>query len=219
MWLDQAIYTSINRDGRSGYHLVAWSEGLVEAEARRIAAWSPTEDGLLTDAHDPASVNFLPLDGGRFMLARSCAGPPEYSGRGGAQVYTHAVVFDRELLERAGRNPLPLYRAVAALGALRFRPDPPTRLDRLELQGAFPTLTPHDGLARLEREGVPGLLALRDRLARGESLIWPHERGRTALIDSLIGSLPFESRLDLSFTTALRPSLARPVRLALVRPE
>jgi phosphinothricin acetyltransferase len=50
MWVDQAIFTSLNRSGMSGYHVVARSVGVTEAEANALATWSPSLDALIVDA-------------------------------------------------------------------------------------------------------------------------------------------------------------------------
>src|SRR4051794_20339794 len=102
MWAEQAIFTSIQRQGRGGYHLVARSSGIIEDEARAISRWSPSHGSLVLDPDNPAGVSYYPLPGGRFALARSCEGPPEYSGRGGRQLYTHTLVLDEEALRSVG---------------------------------------------------------------------------------------------------------------------
>src|SRR5208337_2441493 len=52
---------------------------------------------LLLDQYNRVSVNFHPLPSGRFALSRTCEGPPEYSGRGGRQLYTHIMIEPVEL--------------------------------------------------------------------------------------------------------------------------
>ena len=46
---DQAIFTSLVRRGKSGYHLVARSPGITEAEAGSLARWAPSHGGLIVD--------------------------------------------------------------------------------------------------------------------------------------------------------------------------
>src|SRR5690348_12988097 len=124
MRVEQAIYTSLSRDGRAGYHVVSRSPGVSEDEARALASWSPSHGALLLDDSNRLSVNFHPLPGGRHALSRSCEGRPEYSGRGGRQVYTHALILGPAQLEASGGGPLAIYRDALALGHLLYRPEP-----------------------------------------------------------------------------------------------
>ena len=45
MLAEQAIFTSLARRGKSGYHLVARSPGVTESEASALATWSPSHGG------------------------------------------------------------------------------------------------------------------------------------------------------------------------------
>ena len=99
VWVEQAIFTSLPRHGRGGYHLVSRSKGVSGQEAQAISRWSPSHGSLLQDQSNRVSVNFFSLPGGRFALSRSCEGPPEYSGRGGRQLYTHILIIDSKNLE------------------------------------------------------------------------------------------------------------------------
>jgi len=50
VWVEQAIFTSMARRGRSGYHVVASSPGVSESEATALVTWSPSHGALLVDA-------------------------------------------------------------------------------------------------------------------------------------------------------------------------
>src|SRR3954471_17361794 len=133
----------MTRLGKSGYHLVARSPGISESDATVLATWSPSHGALIVDEANHSSINFHPLSGTRFVLSRTCEGPPEYSGRGGRQLYTHALVLDEEHLRRVGRRPISLYWAALALGHLRHQaePDPvlkPVKLPSVYSQGDAP---------------------------------------------------------------------------------
>ncbi len=41
MWVDRVIFTSLNRDGRSGYHIVGHSAGVTDAEIRVLTRGFP----------------------------------------------------------------------------------------------------------------------------------------------------------------------------------
>src|SRR5262249_47040117 len=115
VWAEQAIFTSMTRLGKSGYHLVARSPGVSESDAITLATWSPSHGALIVDAANRTSVNFHPMPGGRYALSRTCEGPPEYSGRGGRQLYTHALILEKAKLQQACYQPFALYRDALAL--------------------------------------------------------------------------------------------------------
>ena len=53
VWAEQAIFTSLPRRGKAGYHLVARSPGVTDAEAKALATWSPSHGALIVDAVEP----------------------------------------------------------------------------------------------------------------------------------------------------------------------
>src|SRR5205823_490496 len=61
VWAEQAIFTSLPRRGKAGYHLVARSPGVSDAEANALTTWSPSHGGLVVDASNHSSANFHPL--------------------------------------------------------------------------------------------------------------------------------------------------------------
>src|SRR3954447_12199698 len=133
VWAEQAIFTSMTRLGKSGYHVVARSPGISESDATSLATWSPSHGALIVDAANRTSVNFHPLGSSRFVLSRTCEGPPEYSGRGGRQLYTHALIFDAAKFNQASRQPFAIYRDALALGYLHYRGAPESILQPVEL--------------------------------------------------------------------------------------
>ncbi len=216
MWVEQAIFTSMARRGRSGYHVVASSPGVSESEATSLMTWSPSHGALLVDALNRTSVNFHPLPSGRYALSRTCEGPSEYSGRGGRQLYTHALILDEDHLRQAGRHPISLYWAALALGILRHQADPdlilkPVKLPSVYSQGGVPGWQ-----SRAREIGLPPLEPLRDKLACGLAITVPYLGNRIVLAEYLLGSLPSDLVSLVSFTTSLQPSAVRPYRLSLV---
>src|SRR5262245_2516480 len=123
VWAEQAVFTSLPRRGRGGYHLVSRSRGVDETDAQALTQWAPSHGALIVDGTNRTSVNFLPLPSGRFALSRTCSGPPEYSGRGGRQLYTHFLIVDDAGLQAVGFQPFSLYRDAMALGYLLYQPD------------------------------------------------------------------------------------------------
>jgi len=216
VWADQAIFTSLPRRGRAGYHLVARSPGVCELEAQALAAWAPSHGGLIVDANNRISVNFHPLVTGRYAVARTCTGPAEYSGRGGQQLFTHSLIVDEAGLEAVGYQPFALYRDAMARGYLVYQPDPaavlsPVVLSRLHRpRGASlrPELAASLDLNSLSR--------LREQLASGQTLRFAYSGDRTVLAEYLIETLPPEAARTTSFSTSLTPSATRPFLLSLV---
>lgn len=219
MWAEQAIFTSLDRDGQAGYHLVARSQGISEADASALTTWSPTEGSLIVDAANRTSVNFHPMPNSRHALTRTCAGRAEYSGRGGRQLYTHALVFDDTVLRAVNDRPLLLYREALALGYLRYRADPPRTLFPAEFGTAFKVNGPDAWLERARALGVPSLDPFRAKLAAGQSLQFSHRGDRIALLECLLEVLGPTPNLRPSFSTSLQPSAVRPFQIVLTEPK
>lgn len=216
MWAEQAIFTSLTRRGRAGYHVVARSPGLSEPDLTVLSAWSPSHGALIVDGSNRTSVNVHPMPGGRLALSRTCEGPAEYSGRGGRQLYTHALIVEPKALKPAAHHPLLFYRAVLAQGQVHFQTDPPPCLDPVRLPTTFAVRGATYWDERAGTRGRPALEALAARLAAGETVQFAHKGDRTALAECLIGLLPPEARLAISVATSLLPSAVRPFRLVMI---
>jgi hypothetical protein len=216
VWAEQAVFTSLPRRGKSGYHLVARSPGITDLEAGAVSTWSPSHGALITNAANRFSVNYHSLPGGRFALSRTCEGPAEYSGRGGRQLYTHILIVDEKLLRRAGNHPWALFRAALALGYLRYRAEPEATLTPLRLCSTYPTHDPAHWSERALALGLdsPGLLV--EKLMKGQTVELAYSGDRTLLAECLIALVPAEIRLQVSFSTSLRPSRVRPYQLAMI---
>jgi hypothetical protein len=214
-YADQAIFTSLTRLGKAGYHVVAKSSGVTESESHAVATWSPSHGGLAADDLNRVSVNFYPTPSGRFALSRTCEGRGEYSGRGGKQLFTRVILFDSARLKRVGYRPIVIYHDALALGYLHYQPDPPPVLPRVRLSHFFPDRPAQTGsLEALVDPGTVELLV--SQLSAGQSVVFPFEGARLELADYLLGQLPQEVLLRLSFATSLVPSAVRPFRLNLV---
>jgi hypothetical protein len=216
MWAEQVIFTSLDRGNRSGYHVVARSPGLTEAEAQSFETWSPSHGALIVDDANPISINFIGLPSGRFALARTCAGPSEYSGRGQYQVFTRAIVFDMTVLARSNYQPFALYRDAAALGHLRYLAEPPSTLERVELSTMYRPRGTIQNAALTESFNLPSRDILRARLAEGVPLRFRYRGDRAALAESIIGLLDAEEVPLVTFSTSLNFSSVRPYWLTIV---
>jgi hypothetical protein len=216
VWVEQAIFTSLMRHGRGGYHLVSRSKEISAAEAQAISTWSPSHGSLILDQHNRVSVNFHPLPSGRFALSRTCEGPPEYSGRGGRQLYNHILVLDDTTLRAINGQPLTLYHNALALGCLCYQPNPPERLEPIDLPAFHVHRDQAAWIARSIELKLPSIEPLRDRLLSGKAVRFAHQGNRALLAECLIGSLPLDHVQRVSFATSLEPSSVRPFMLSLV---
>jgi hypothetical protein len=218
VWAEQAIFTSLTRRGQAGYHVVARSPGVSESDASALVTWSPSHGGLIVDAANRTSVNFHPMPGGRFALSRTCEGPAEYSGRGGRQLYTHALIFDPGAIRPVADDPIALYRATLPLGHFHYRTDPGPRLDPVQLPSTCARPDDSAWADRARALALPDLDHLRGRLASGQPVQLAHAGDRIVVAECLLGLLPGEARRGVSFATSLLPSAVRPFQLTLVGP-
>jgi hypothetical protein len=216
VWAEQAIFTSLTRLGKSGYHVVARSSGISEADATSLAAWSPSHGSLLSDAANRTSIHFHPMPGGRFAISRTCQGPPEYSGRGGRQLYTHAIVFDTAKLRQARYQPFALYRDALALGYLHYRPEPEPILRPVKLSASYPRREVDSWAEQAVGLDLPYIELLAARLAAGEDVVVPYLGDRAKLAECLLSQVSRDLIPHLSVSTSIRPSAVRPYRLTLL---
>jgi hypothetical protein len=171
---------------------------------------------LLIDPNNRVSVNFHPLPSGRFALSRSCEGPPEYSGRGGHQVYTHILVVDDHGLEAVDGQTFDIYQNALALGYLFHQFNPPRMLEPIRLPRFHTRRDRKAWSARASELGLPPLEPLRQRLLSGRAVRFGYPGDRALLAECLIGSLSPEVARKISFASSLRPSALRPFVLSLV---
>jgi hypothetical protein len=212
--IEQAIFTSAQTDRAEGYQLAGRSTGLSAQDARELAVWGPSHDSLLDQPGEPASTNFHRLSSGAYCVSRTTLAGAEYSGRGGAQVYTQFLVVPPELLARFSNNPFAILRAATASGAVGVGPQIPEVLKPFQLSGRAAAVD----LALLARLGRnPGSAAMAtfvqtalasDRLAVAAG---SHAEQWFA---GLINLMPIECRAEFSFSTGLKFSPNRAVRIS-----
>jgi hypothetical protein len=168
------------------------------------------------DAKNRISVNFHPLPSGRFVIARTCAGPPEYSGRGGHQLYTHFLIVDEGVMQTVAFQPFAIYRSSIALGYLLYQTDPGDILEPVKLSELFPARDAANWAAEAVALGLPPLGPLGTQLQSGQPLRFAYAGDRIALAECLFGVLPPEVARATSVSTSLVPSTDRPFVLTLV---
>lgn len=204
MRIEQAVYTSTRSKKGQGYHLVAVSPGISEWESRALSKWGPSHASLLSDEARAESINFHPLTEQSFAVSRTVYGAAEYSGRGGLQVFTRYLILNRQQLSAYDYNTLEFARTAIALGLLRLTID----LDDEPL----PSIEiPDRALTQLKTNNAKSRY-----LSETESLL--RQRARVAVIGvrdpvvllaHLMSCTPAKQRLELSFSTGLKPSLER----------
>jgi hypothetical protein len=162
------------------------------------------------------SLNFHPLPSGNYCVSRTAPAGREYSGRGGARVYTQCLIVPPKVLARFANNPFALSRAALAAGSLRLHDEVPKQLPPLRLAGRAPVVD-STLLARLGADPGPDWLALlvETALTSGTVAVTGGPRAEQ-VIAGLINCLPPECRLEYSFSTGLKFSSRRPFRVIAV---
>jgi len=187
-----------------------------ETDAQTLARWAPSHGALIVDRNNRTSVNFHPISGGRFALSRTCAGPPEYSGRGGDQLYTHFLIVDNAALASVGFHPFAIYRDAMALGCFLYQVDPKEVLDPVRLSQLHPHRDASSWADRAGELGFPKPRLVLDKLLSGQPVRFAYAGDRAALAECLIGMLPSQAVPRASFATSLVRSSVRPFALSLV---
>jgi hypothetical protein len=210
--VEQAVFTSVRTRKSQGYHLIAASPGVNDQLARIITTWGPSHASLLSEDPDAQSYNFHPLSDELFAVSRTAYGGPEYSGRGGLQVFTHYLIVHTEHLQAYQEDPLALARTAQSLGLLRFQPIGREDLPVLEL--------PDHSLVKPSRPATEVLAILPDlirtlRLKHRVAIIGLDDPLPT--LSKLLQDTPREERLAISFSTGLRLSVARSFRVHFAR--
>ncbi len=211
--IEQAVFTSAETDRSAGYQVVAASPGISEADVRELAVWGPSHGALLESSPNAVSSNFHPLPSGCYCVSRTTPAGWEYSGRGGARVYTQCLIVRPETLDRFANNPFALVRAALAAGALRVHDEIPKRLRPLRLAGRT-SVVDSALLARLcSNPGPDGLASLVQAALTSTTVAVVGGPPAEHLIAGLVNCLPPECRPLFSFSTGLKYSSRRPFRV------
>ena len=210
MQVDQAIFTSVASGRVQGYQLAARSDGIDDRLSQTLTRWGPSHAALCSSDPSAESFNFHAVDDGLFALSRTIYGGPEYSRRGGLQLMTRYALLQRPQLQEFRSDPLTLMRLARTEGRLALVTRFEKRLPPLTLPGATAAVF----WAAPAREEQPGLANdVAARLANGERLAVTHCGNPFALLQQVFRLLPEAQRLDVSFTTGLKPTAHRPFQL------
>lgn len=210
----QAVFTSSQGSAGRGYHLVARSPKVCGSVASYLARWGPTHGSLLTEERDGSCINYTPIGSEWAAVSRTLYGGPEYSRRGSHQVVTVVLAMRQEQFVGYDNNPFTLARTAMLLGYLRFSAKLSTHLADVRL----PAEPPQAAVTE------PGLESRRDALLersmellnQGERIALITRYQASPTLQILLERFSQERRLQLSFTTGLKPSPERPFRVHLL---
>jgi hypothetical protein len=213
MSIDQAIFTSARTSRGDGYQLVARSEGVSDDEAHLLTAWGPSHDSLFDQGPSAVSYNAWMMPSGRACVSRTVSAGAEFSKRGGLRVYTQFLLASSNVLERFAGNPFAILKAALADGHLTVLERVPPELPQFTLAGRA-SLVSRTAVDRLRtRLGPVGLAAAMQVVLSGESLALHGGLSPYLVYSAVINCLPPECRMEFSFTTGLRFSVRRKLRL------
>jgi hypothetical protein len=207
MRVEQAIFTSTRAARVQGYHLAARSSGLDDDTARILTRWAPSHGALASSEPDATCLNFHPVGERWLAVSRTAYGGPEYSARGGLELFTRFLLVRPDQLAGYDNDPLAFARVATALGYMRFEPEFAEQPPPLDL--------PRDALFALTASlGGDGACAnLSHTLAGDGRATVVGDADPVGSLANLLRHTSSQSRLQLSFTTGLKPSLHRPFRL------
>lgn len=223
MQVEQAIFTSAQTASARGYHLVARSTGIDDRLAQQLALWAPSENSLIDRDVDAESLNVFSPEPGWIAISRTVSADAEYSNRGQFRIETNMLLMGHDQFVSYENSPLAVARAAIASGYLRLRAAVPGRLTALPLPEALgvpneiasappkPATTAHTKKAHAPDHS--SLLQEITELAELQRLVIVGCDSPLDFLSELFRILPLERRLDLSFTTGLKPSTHRPFRL------
>lgn len=213
MRVEQAIFTSIRGERLDGYQLAARSPGIDETLARRLTTWGPAHDSLLDPGPAASSINFHALHADRFALSKTTRQGAEYSGRGGGRIVTQFFVIDTEIFARFANHPLAILRALVAAGRTRIVELPPKTLGSFPLVGRAAGPDAHDLAEAYDPDCLDKLAGL---IRKQESVAVVVDPPAEGWLIALYARLNLPERLQLSFTTGLKPTACRPFLLSVL---
>jgi hypothetical protein len=214
--IPQAIFTSLRGEQFAGYQLAAKSAEIGEDLARELTIWGPAHDSLLDELAEEPSINFHPLGPEHYCLSLTSSSGPEYSGRAGARIYTQMFVLPHAALARFDNNPLLILRTLEAAGRVMVHDELPRMLHSVPLvgRGGEANLGCLEGI--FDQTTPEALTNLVTAVLENPAVGLATPVAPRSLLPALFQLLPLEERLRISFTTGLRHSPRRPLRLCLL---
>lgn len=216
MRLEQAIFTSVRSERLDGYQLAARSVGVNDELAKELTAWGPAHDSMWLSEPGATSFNCHGLSEGRVCISLTTLSGAEYSGRGGGRVYTQMLVLPREGLAKFAGDPFLVLRALAASGRLFVYDQVPKDLPTVPLIGRASGQQPDFVVDVVNKAGAETIAELTEAVTGLQAVNVITDLSVERLFQALLYHLEPSERLDLSFTTGLKPSSRRPFKLSIV---
>jgi hypothetical protein len=216
MRLEQAIFTSVRSERLDGYQLAAKSDGVSDDLAKELTGWGPAHDSLWLEHPGANSVNFHGLAGDRYCVSQTTLAGAEYSGRGGGRVYTQMVVIPRDGMLKFAGDPFLVLRALVASGRLTIYDTVPRALTTIPLVGRATEGAPPWIHEIVERAGAETIAELSEAVMGQEPVTVITDLPVDRLFQALLHHLEPAERLEVSFTTGLKPSSRRAFKLSIV---
>ncbi len=216
MRLEQAIFTSVRSERLDGYQLAARSSGVTEELAKELTGWGPAHDSMWVNEPGATSVNCHGLSDSRVCISLTTLSGAEYSGRGGGRVYTQMLVLPREGLAKFAGDPFLVLRALAASGRMFVYDQVPKDLPTIPLIGRASGQQPDFVADVVNKAGAETIAELTEAVTGSQAVNVITDLSVERLFQALLYHLEPSERLDLSFTTGLKPSSRRPFKLSIV---
>jgi GTPase-associated protein 1, N-terminal domain type 2 len=210
MQVEQAIFTSIRTGRIQGYQLAARSDGVDDRLAQTLTKWGPSHAALCNPHPAAESFNFHAVESDCFAISRTLYGGAEYSARGGWQLMTRYALVEPRHLRDFENDPIALLRLARSEGRFELLSQFDERLPPMSLPEPRPSVRWSVPARKGVAENVDEIIG---RLERGERLAVTHCYNPLTILQYLIRRLPESHRLELSFTTGLKPTAHRPFRL------
>jgi hypothetical protein len=214
MRLSQAIFTSVRSERLDGYQLAARTPDITEDLVKDLTTWGPAHDSLWSGEPGATSINFHGLADGQCCLSQTTLSGEEYSGRGGGRVYTQMIVIPKDALARFANNPFLVLRALAASGRLMVYDQVPRELATIPLIGRADS-QPEWIAEIISKAGAETIAELTEAVTADSPVTVITDLPVERLFQALLHQLQPAERLEVSFTTGLKPSSRRPFKLAI----
>jgi len=215
MRLEQAIFTSVRSERLDGYQLAARSGGVTDELAKELTNWGPAHDSMWLKHPGASSVNFHSLADDRFCVSQTTLSGAEYSGRGGGRVYTQMIVIPREGMIKFGSDPFLVLRAVVASGRMMVYDTVPRELATIPLIGRGSDGPPNWMHEVVEKAGAESITELAGAATGEESVTVITDLPVERLFQAMFYQLQPLDRLNVSFTTGLKPSSRRAFKVTI----
>lgn len=211
--IEQAVFAPDETRPTAPFGIIARSDGVIEADARELAVWCPTNGALLAD--HAASVNFHPLPSGAYCVSQTTPAHQELDICGAEPCRTHCLLVPAEILARFANNPFALIHEIGEERFSREAVGKKTRLESISVSGGTEAV---DAVLLSKLAIAPGskkMASLVHLALNSISLALPND-SPSELIAGLLNCLPPRCRADFSFSTGLKFSSRRPFRLVTV---